>query len=90
MKYWLHYDSIQNSVFCITCSTAYQQKKLINTKVEPAFVTGKGFSDWSHANKAFFKQCHSEATSKVKINKILEKLFLLIIRENRTKIMNVC
>ena len=94
---WLHYDIAKNSVFCITCSKVYQQNNFFNSKIESAFMTGKGFSDWSHASKAFQKhvksECHVEAVSKVKseqnIGKVISIDYQLQQEQNRDCLLKI-
>ena len=93
---WLHYDSVQDSVFCFVCMKVYQQNKLLTNQTKRTFVSGKGFSDWSHANKAFMEHlksdCHLEAISKqneVNIGKIISADYKKQEEQNRECLVKI-
>ena len=65
---WLHYSEESDKIFCFHCIKAFQQKKLVNSKLESTFIS-EGFSNWKKAIEKFGKHqstdCHKEAILKL-------------------------
>ena len=61
---WLHYNELDDLVFCHVCMKANAEGKLKCRALEPSFVT-RGFSNWKDATMLFRKHeesgCHKDA-----------------------------
>ena len=68
---WLHYDKVEDSVYCIICTNVYHHNMINKVKVENFFVK-TGYSNWKNArskDKGFHQhetsKCHQHAIQKL-------------------------
>ena len=100
---WLHYNEVDDTVYCIICLNAKRFHMLSDVKVEEAFVK-KGYYNWKNAgstDKGFniheSSRCHQQAVHRLltvpkstqDISLALEKNLSNVQRQNRESLLKV-